>query len=154
MDVTSAASFSIFLTRLFIWARNSSILMPRISSRSSPSRRPRMALRVRSETLRAPVTEQSLRRAQYSSSDSRTLIARDRGLRTVIGILVLYYRETAHRIRTALRQASPPSVPSLWTDLQQNAHFTRSTGRVRRRCLSPVLLAHRSDQVWLKLVTA
>jgi hypothetical protein len=39
---------------------------------------------VRSETLRAPVTEQRRLRAAYSSSESRMLIMRDRGFRTVI----------------------------------------------------------------------
>ncbi len=43
-----------------------------------------MASRVRSDTLRAPVTEQSRLRAEYSSSESRTLIMRDLGFRTVM----------------------------------------------------------------------
>jgi hypothetical protein len=36
---------------------------------------------VKSDTLRAPVAEQSCRRVAYSSSESRTLIIRDRGFR-------------------------------------------------------------------------
>ena len=43
-----------------------------------------MASRVRSDTLRAPVTEQSRLRAEYSSSERRTLIILLRGFRTVI----------------------------------------------------------------------
>jgi hypothetical protein len=37
-----------------------------------------------SDTLRAPVSEQRSLRAAYSSSESRTLIIRDRGFRTVM----------------------------------------------------------------------
>jgi hypothetical protein len=43
-----------------------------------------MASRVRSDTLRAPVDEQRRLRAEYSSSESRTLIMRDRGFWTVM----------------------------------------------------------------------
>jgi hypothetical protein len=43
-----------------------------------------MASRVMSDTLRAPVSEQRSLRAAYSSSESRTLIIRDRGFRTVM----------------------------------------------------------------------
>src|SRR5271157_1391557 len=58
--------------------------MPSPSSGFTPFRSTRMASRVRSDTLRAPVTEQSRLRAEYSSSESRTLIMRDLGFRTVM----------------------------------------------------------------------
>ena len=47
-------------------------------------RNTRMASRVRSDTLRAPVTEHWRCRAEYSSSESRTLIMRERGVKTFI----------------------------------------------------------------------
>ena len=77
---TRSESSSIFRTRLVIWTRNS----PSVSSPETLLRRPCMASRVRSETLRAPVVAHSRCRAMYSSSESRTLIIRDRGL--VIGM--------------------------------------------------------------------
>ena len=55
------------------------------AERAFQGRVSKMASRVKSETLRAPVAEQSFRSAQYSSSERRTLIILDRGLRTVIG---------------------------------------------------------------------
>jgi len=69
-----------------------------------PSRRPRIASRVRSETLRAPVTRQSRRSAEYSSSERRTLIIRDRGLRTVM----LTFRGS----RESSRQCHHSSLPT------------------------------------------
>jgi len=52
----------------------------------TPFRTTRMALRVRSDTLRAPVTEQRCLRVTNSSSESRMLMERDRGFR--IGIWI------------------------------------------------------------------
>ncbi len=80
----SVASCSILLFRFLISARNSSMWMPRISSRFTPLSSTRMASRVRSDTLRAPVTEHIRLKARYSSSERRTLIILLRGLRTVI----------------------------------------------------------------------
>src|ERR1035438_9201425 len=65
-------------------ARNSSRFPPRESSRFTLLRTVRIASRVRSDTLRAPVREQRCIRAEYSSSERRTLIMRDRGFITAI----------------------------------------------------------------------
>jgi hypothetical protein len=95
-----------------------------------------MASRVRSDTLRAPVTEQIRLRAEYSSSESRTLIIRVRGFRTVMSdsdaaqrfwtafathkcMATDNWRRLPYRGLTyvdrdseeSLRQASPPPVP-------------------------------------------
>src|ERR1035438_1904702 len=58
--------------------------MPSASSRPAELRSTRIASRVRSDTLRAPISEQSCLRAEYSSSESRTLIMRERGFRTAM----------------------------------------------------------------------
>lgn len=74
--VILASNCSTFFSRFFIPARN--------SSRLSPLRTVWTALRVRSDTLRAPVNEQRCRSAEYSSSERRILIMRERGFKTVM----------------------------------------------------------------------
>lgn len=82
--VIFASNCCTFFSRLFMSARNSSRCCPRGSSRFTSFRTVRIASRVRSDTLRAPVKEQTRMRATYSSSERRTLIVRERGFRTVI----------------------------------------------------------------------
>ncbi len=137
----SAANCSIFLFRLLISARNSSILEPRISSRFEPLRSTRIESLVRSETLRAPVTEQRRLRAEYSSSERRTLIMRVRGFRTVMGIAARdriqgnsgnlrelgkcqakdedRYQMELEKSSGRGERASPPSAPTLWRELKK-----------------------------------
>ena len=83
-EVAPDASFSIFRFSSFNCERNSSIRSPRPSPWFRRFSRTCMASRASSETLRAPVTVQSCRRARNSSSESRMLIVRDRGFRTVM----------------------------------------------------------------------
>src|SRR5665213_1400032 len=78
-----ASNRSTFFSRSFIPARTSSRL-PVDPSWLARFNTERMASRVKSETLRAPVSRHTCLSAAYSSSDKRTLIMRERRLISVI----------------------------------------------------------------------
>lgn len=81
---SSVASSSTFLSRIFICTLCAVSFESKAFCRTSRSNISCIAFRARSEMLRAPVALQTSRKAASSSSERRTLIERDRGLRTGI----------------------------------------------------------------------
>ena len=116
---SSAASSSTFRSRVLIFALRPFAFRFDAFSASTRSRTSCIALRARSEMLRAPVAIHTACNAANSSSERRTLIERDRGLRTVIWESDFRWnsgwmrpdRSRQRQVTPEKEKASPPSVP-------------------------------------------
>ena len=105
----SAVSCSIFPCRFFTSAECSCTVTVNALSSWARFKRPQIALRARSEMLRAPLATQYFSKAENSSRESLILIERARGIRTAISD---FDRECCGWFSSTCRDHESPRGPS------------------------------------------